>query len=157
MPRGRRKKLDPLSRIKRSLPFAKIERADNRIIVSLDDPSKIPKALDAIRKAGFENLVFVSAVDLMEEIEVIYCLSSYDNSIRDLVLVKVSLPEDEPRVPSICSLWPAAEYHERETHELFGVIFEGNPRLEEKLLLPDWWDEGYPMRKSWEVGSSASS
>jgi NADH-quinone oxidoreductase subunit C len=66
------------------------------------------------------------------------------------VRVKVGLPESDGRVPSVTSLFPTANWHEREQWDLFGVVFDGHPDLT-RILLPDDW-EGHPLRKDEELG-----
>jgi NADH-quinone oxidoreductase subunit C len=63
--------------------------------------------------------------------------------------VKVGLPGDDPRVPSVVSVWPTAGWPERETFDLFGVIFEAHPDLRRVLMPEDW--EGHPLRKDYNV------
>lgn len=110
------------------------------------DPKKAPKA-------GFEP-----------HGEVVYHLSSFANRPKDpqtgkerllRFVVKVSLPRwkgdkpgDLPELPSVTSLWPAADWHEREVYDLSGVRFIGHPELTRILLSEDW--EGHPLRKDYE-------
>jgi NADH-quinone oxidoreductase subunit C len=61
------------------------------------------------------------------------------------VRLKVDCDPEDPRCPTLSDLWPGADWHERETHELFGIVFEGHPHLV-KLVLPEQF-EGYPLRK----------
>jgi NADH-quinone oxidoreductase subunit C len=63
--------------------------------------------------------------------------------------VKVGLSGAEPRVPSVVSVWPTAGWPERETFDLFGIIFEAHPDLRRVLMPEDW--EGHPLRKDYNV------
>ena len=64
--------------------------------------------------------------------------------------VKVGLAEDDPRLPSVTGLFPTANWHERETYDFYGIVFDGHPDLR-RILLPDGW-EGWPLRKTEELG-----
>ena len=75
----------------------------------------------------------------------VYILHSLDPE-RTLV-IKTDVPYDEPRVPSVTSVWKAAAWYEREAHDLFGVEFDGNPDLSPLLLYEGF--EGYPGRKEY--------
>jgi len=79
--------------------------------------------------------------------EVIYHLLSI--SKKERVRLKVLLEEGDPVVESVTSVWPAANYFEREVFDLFGVRFSGHPYLR-RLLMPENW-EGYPLRKDYPV------
>ena len=68
---------------------------------------------------------------------------------RHGVRVKVACDKDQPVCPTISDLYPGANWHERETWELFGIRFEGHPQLV-KLLLPEQF-EGFPLRKDFEL------
>jgi NADH-quinone oxidoreductase subunit C len=99
---------------------------------------------------GFDFLDFVSAVDRKEDgLEVVVQL--YSTKRRHRARVKVVADATEPRVPSIHDLYPGANWHERETWELFGIDFEGHPQLV-KLLLPEPF-EGHPLRKDFVLMS----
>lgn len=73
----------------------------------------------------------------------------WSTSRRHGVRVKVACDKDEPTCPTISDLYPGANWHERETWELFGIKFEGHPQLV-KLLLPEQF-EGFPLRKDFEL------
>jgi NADH-quinone oxidoreductase subunit C len=79
---------------------------------------------------------------------IVYELRSIEGHHR--ARVKVGLPEEDPRLPSVTPVFPTANWHERETFDLFGVVFEGHPDLT-RILLPDDW-EGYPLRKTEALG-----
>ena len=79
---------------------------------------------------------------------VVYELRSVEHAHR--LRVKVGLPEDDPHVPSVTPLFLTADWHERETWDLFGIVFDGHPDLD-RILLPNDW-EGHPLRKDEELG-----
>lgn len=96
---------------------------------------------------AFDFILFITAVDRVDYLEVVYGLRSMQELHQ--IIVKVRVPADSPEVPSITALWPAADFDERETYDLFGVRFTGHPNLE-RILMPDDW-EGHPLRKSYPV------
>jgi NADH-quinone oxidoreductase subunit C len=79
--------------------------------------------------------------------EVVYNLIStvYLHRIR----LKVRVPEEDPRVDSVSSVWHTANWHERETYDLMGIVFDGHPDLR-RILTPDDF-EGHPLRKEYPV------
>jgi len=79
--------------------------------------------------------------------EVVYHLLSIFKKER--VRLKVRLQDESPVVESVTSVWPAANYFEREVFDLFGVRFTGHPYLR-RLLMPEDW-EGHPLRKDYPV------
>ncbi len=79
--------------------------------------------------------------------EVVYHLLSIPKKWR--VRLKVRLAGDDPRVESITSVWPAANFFEREVFDLFGIHFEGHPYLR-RIMMPENW-EGHPLRKDYPV------
>jgi NADH-quinone oxidoreductase subunit C len=96
-------------------------------------------------EAGFDLLLSVTGTDFKDRIEVLYLL--YSSGSDRSVTVKVDLDPVSPRVPSVSGVHPGANYHERETYDLLGVIFEGHPDLR-RLLLPYGW-KGHPLRKDY--------
>lgn len=95
----------------------------------------------------FDFLQNLTAVDWPKDarIQCVYHLYSYPH--RHEVVVKVDVPREVPRVPSVATLWRSADWMEREQFDLLGVVFEGHPDLR-RLLLPDDWI-GHPMRKDY--------
>jgi NADH-quinone oxidoreductase subunit C len=96
-------------------------------------------------RLGFDYLVFVTALDHPEQgrLEAIYRLFSYP--AKSTVVLRVLLPRDGARVDTVSDIYRTAEWHERETAEMFGIEFTGHPDPR-RLLLPDDL-EGYPLRK----------
>ncbi len=99
----------------------------------------------------FNQLIDLTAVDYLyypaarERFAVIYSLLSHQYNLR--LWVKVMLEESDPSVASVCEIWPAADWMEREVHEMFGIRFDGHPNLKH-LLLPDHF-EHFPLRKEY--------
>ena len=94
---------------------------------------------------------FLTAVDRPEEnaIDVVVHVASLEQGTH--VRVRTRLDRAEPSLPTISDIWPGANWHERETWELFGVVFEGHPHLV-KLVLPEPF-EGFPLRKDFVLMS----
>jgi NADH-quinone oxidoreductase subunit C len=93
-------------------------------------------------------LDFVGGVDRGEDgFDVVVQL--YSTARRHQVRVKIAAGREDPHAPSISDLYPGANWHERETWELFGIQFEGHPQLV-KLLLPEQF-EGHPLRKDFPL------
>lgn len=90
---------------------------------------------------------FVSAIDRPDagEFEVLYHL--YSHGTRRELALKVRIPRDDPRVPSMTGIWDGANWHERETYDLFGIVFEGHPNLRRIMMTDDWI--GHPLRKDY--------
>jgi len=89
----------------------------------------------------FNYLFFITAVDRLKALEVIHHLYSMGKGHH--VILKTSLDRENPALDSVTALWPAANWHEREVYDLFGVRFDGHPDLR-RILLPEDW-EGHPM------------
>ncbi|WP_114907055.1 NADH-quinone oxidoreductase subunit C [Ornithinimicrobium murale] len=66
------------------------------------------------------------------------------------IRVEVACPDEDPHVPSIVEIYPANDWHERETWDMFGIIFDGHPALT-RILMPDDWP-GHPQRKDYPLG-----
>ncbi len=96
-----------------------------------------------------ENLCGVDYLGREPRFEVVYHLLSFANKHR--ICLKVALPEDNPTVPSLTSLWATANWQERETYDMFGITFTDHPALE-RILMPEDW-EGYPQRKDVPLGA----
>jgi NADH-quinone oxidoreductase subunit C len=80
-------------------------------------------------------------------LHVTYQLTSM--TYRRRVRLEVAVAEDQP-VPSVTSVYPTADWQERETYDMFGVVFTGHPNLT-RILMPDDW-EGHPQRKDYPLG-----
>src|SRR5258705_321936 len=81
-------------------------------------------------------------------LHVTYQLTSM--TYRRVVRLEVAVSTNNPVVPSVTSVYPTADWQERETYDMFGVNFEGHPNLT-RILMPDDW-EGHPQRKDYPLG-----
>ncbi|HJN16196.1 MAG TPA: NADH-quinone oxidoreductase subunit C [Armatimonadota bacterium] len=100
------------------------------------------------REAGAYNfLANLCGIDHGEELGVAYHI--YQLGKPEHVAIHVRVPREEPVVPSLASVFRAANWNEREAAEMYGIVFESHPDPR-KLLLPDDW-EGFPMRKDYEI------
>lgn len=93
---------------------------------------------------GFDMLSCISGVDMLDHLETVYHLRSLTR--RQLLQIKVRLEHERPEVDSVVSVWPTANWLERETYDMFGIKFAGHPDLRRMLLDDDF--EGYPLLKS---------
>ncbi|MEV7966676.1 NADH-quinone oxidoreductase subunit C [Sphaerisporangium sp. NPDC088356] len=100
----------------------------------------------------FELSLGVSGVHYPEEaggeLRAVYHLCSITHNRR--VRVEVSCPDSDPRIPSTVSIYPTHDWHERETYDFFGIVFDGHPALT-RIEMPDDW-EGHPQRKDYPLG-----
>ena len=87
-------------------------------------------------------------VDAGAELHVVYHLQSMTHNRR--IRLEVSVPDADPHVPSVVATYPTADWHERETWDMFGVVFDGHPALT-RILMPDDWP-GHPQRKDYPLG-----
>ncbi|MFA5785680.1 MAG: NADH-quinone oxidoreductase subunit C [Actinomycetota bacterium] len=99
---------------------------------------------------GFDFFDFLTAVDLLEEgFAVVLHLYSTPNAHH--LNLRCVVPREDARLPSVSEVYAGADWHERETWEMFGVVFEGHPNLVH-IELPDNF-EGHPLRKEFHLAS----
>ncbi|MDH4162233.1 MAG: NADH-quinone oxidoreductase subunit C [Nitrospirota bacterium] len=79
--------------------------------------------------------------------EVVYNMISTEH--RHRIRLKARVTEDNPRIDTVTTVWNTANWHERETYDLMGIIFNGHPDLRRILLAEDW--EGHPLRKEYPL------
>jgi NADH-quinone oxidoreductase subunit C len=100
----------------------------------------------------FELCLGVSGVhypsDADRELHAVYPLMSITHNRR--IRVEVAAPDADPHVPSLYSVYPTTDWHERETYDFFGIVFDGHPSLT-RIEMPDDW-VGHPQRKDYPLG-----
>jgi NADH-quinone oxidoreductase subunit C len=136
-------------RVRTRYPDVAIARDEVTVVVGR---SELLGALGALgQELGLDSLASVTATDWPgrdPRFWVAYELYSYEH--RHRLRVKVGLSEDDARIPSVTDAFPTADWHERETYDFYGIVFDGHPDLR-RILLPDDW-EGWPLRKTEELG-----
>ena len=131
------------------LPEVKLQATQGAqdVILTVDrgDVARVLRTARDDPRLDFKYLRCLSGVDHMEGgLEVVYHLYSYTH--KHNVTIKTPLPQDDPRLASVTSIWRGADWHEREAAEMFGIVFQGHPDLRPLLL-----EEGlgyYPLLKS---------
>lgn len=105
-------------------------------------------ACEAARDAGYVHCSIVSAIDWKDKLTLLVSLTRLDveGGENPALHIKVDLPREGARIPSITKLWPTANWHERETYDMYGIRFDGHPNFR-RILLPDNWQGGHPLLK----------
>ena len=117
---------------------------DPTIVVKREDLLRTLETLKNDDRLAFDYLRCLSGVDEIEELVVVYHLHSFRHG--HTLAVKTGAPVDDPRIPSVTYLWEAANWHEREAAEMFGIVFDGHP--DPRPLLTEEGLGYYPLRKS---------
>ena len=137
------------------------DKAVEKVVVDQDEltihirPTEIVAFAKALRDEPglrFELCLGVSGVHypghVGRELHAVYHFKSLTHNRR--VRIEISVPDVTPRIPSIMSVYPTNDWHERETYDFFGIIFDGHPHLT-RILMPDDW-QGHPQRKDYPLG-----
>lgn len=130
------------------LTYSETGKYDLLFIVDAKQLVKTCEKLKNDEKLQFNYLGNISGVDTTEKFITVYHIASTSNNLR--LDIKVILPHESPSVDSVQSVWPAANWYEREIWELYGIDIHNHDDLK-RFLLPDDWDQGYPMRKDWDA------
>jgi len=123
--------------------------------VTVDAPN-VHEALAALKTEGYTLLVFLSCVDHLVDAsrswparyEVVYQLRNMET--REQLRLRTFIEGDPPHIDSVHDVFPPANWEERETYDMFGIVFDGHPELT-RILMPDDW-VGYPLRRDYPVG-----
>jgi NADH-quinone oxidoreductase subunit C len=116
------------------------------ILVTSNKLADVARELYSNSETYFDQLSCVTGLDTTSNLEVIYHL--YSIPFNCSLALKVILPRDNPQVPTLSFIWKSANWLERETYDLYGIIFEQHPDLRRILMPADW--EGYPLRKDYK-------
>ncbi len=130
-----------------ALSDARFDRHELTLVVL---PELLVGALATLRDAGYNFFDDMTAVDWYPgepRFQLTYHLLSH--GFKEYIRVLAMVGSDDPSIESVTSLWPAANFYEREVFDLFGIRFEGHPNLR-RIMLPDEF-EGHPLRKDYPV------
>ena len=142
-----------VAEVARHLPSARPAADGSTVTLNVPREDWLAALAFARDVAGCDFFDWLTAVDEQDEgFAVIVHLYSIEG--RHHLLVRTLLPRDNPVLPTATGLFRGAGWPERETHEMFGVIFDGHPRLA-PLLLPDGF-EGHPLRKEFALAARAA-
>jgi NADH-quinone oxidoreductase subunit C len=114
-------------------------------------PSSLRRAAEILVAKGYSFMASCHGVDYYPEeprLGVHYQLLDMPNVDRICLKTRVTLAE--PHVPSLCGIWPGANWPERELFDMFGVVFDGHPDLR-RILMPEDY-EGHPQRRDFPIG-----
>ena len=132
-----------ITQVLQGLPV-QVKRARRIFInVSRNDLIKTVNILSS--ELNINHLSTITARDTGQEIEILYHFLL--NGV--VITIRTACPKDDPMVDSIVSIFPGAVLYERELNDILGVIPKGHPDLR-RLVLPDDWVGGYPLRKDWK-------
>ncbi len=143
-----------VNKVKANYPQAVLEaapfRGETTLRIRAEDLLPVCQFLRDDPELSFNFLTDLCGVDRYPgepRFEVVYHLCAMKTKQR--LRLKVSLPREAPRLPSVFSIWKAADWLEREAFDMFGITFTGHPDLRRILLTPDW--EGHPLRKDYPL------
>src|SRR5690348_4294541 len=136
-----------LSSLPDSILDAAFDRDELTLTIAKD---RIREAAAVIQKAGYSFLEDVTCVDWYPgepRFHVVYHILSM--ALKERVRLVAQVESVDPTIESITSVWPSANFYEREVWDLFGVRFTGHPNLR-RIMMPDEW-QGHPLRKDYPV------
>ncbi len=135
------------------LSSAHVFRGDETALVQWENLIVVVRFLCEYSEMDFNLLVDLTAVDYLQfgearpRFEVVYHLYSIKKNHR--LRLKVPVEEKDPVVPSLTSIWPAADWYEREVWDMFGIQFPGHPNLKRIMMYEEF--VGHPLRKDYPV------
>jgi NADH-quinone oxidoreductase subunit C len=129
-----------------------VDRGELTLHIKASRLVEVARKLRDTPSLRFEMCMGVSGVhypqDSGREFHAVYPLLSLTHNRR--MRLEVSVPENNPHIPSLVEVWGGNNWHERETFDMFGIIFDGHPGLT-RILMPDDWP-GHPQRKDYPLG-----
>ncbi|WUL58908.1 NADH-quinone oxidoreductase subunit C [Streptomyces sp. NBC_00344] len=132
-----------------------VDRAELTFHIDREHLVTVARTLRDDPALRFELCTGVSGVhfanDKGRELHAVYHLRSITHG--RLIRLEVSAPDADPHVPSLVEVYPTNDWHERETYDFFGLIFDGHPALT-RIMMPDDW-QGFPQRKDYPLGGIA--
>ena len=128
------------------LKEGKITGFEPTFIVEKDSLLDVCRFVKETKELSFDLVSCMSGADYPDRFEMVYLLFSFSHKHK--MSLRVQLAKDNPEVESATAIWKGADWYERETAELYGIKFKNHPDLR-PLLLPEDWNEGYPLRKDW--------
>lgn len=143
-----------VAKLKSHFPNVSFEATEFReeltVVLPKENIVAVCRFLKEDPELGFNLLADLCGIDMntpTKRFGVIYNLYSLSNKFR--IRLKTFTEEDEPTVPTVTGVWSTANWHERETYDMFGIQFQGHPDLR-RMYMPDEF-EHYPLRKDFPL------
>ena len=139
-------------KLKAKFPEAVLEAkaegtSDPYVKISVSEWTRVALFLRDDAEMKFDFLMCLSGVDYGKgTLGAVYNIYSMAN--KQKISVKIEVPKENPEIPSVASVWPTANWHEREAYDLIGIKFTGHPDLR-RIMMPDDW-EGHPLQKDYK-------
>lgn len=141
-------KLPPAEAIEKTV----VDRGELTFHIAREHLVRVARTLRDDPALRFELCTGVSGVhypgDTGRELHAVYHLRSLTHG--RLIRIETSAPDADPHVPSLVPVYPTNDWHERETYDFFGIVFDGHPALT-RIMMPDDWP-GHPQRKDYPLG-----
>ena len=135
-----------------AIEYPVVDRGEFTLFVRREHLLQVAKILRDDEQLRFEVLQGVSGVhyptDSGRELHVVVHMMSMTHNRR--IRLEVTAPDADPHVPSLVPVYPNSDWHERETYDFFGIVFDGHPGLT-RIMMPDDWP-GHPQRKDYPLG-----
>ena len=129
-----------------------VDRGELTLHIKREKLVEVAQMLRDTESLRFEICMGVNGVHYPEEsgreLHAVFPLLSMTHNRR--IRLEVSVPDSDPDLPSLVEVWPSNNWHERETYDMFGIVFDGHPGLT-RILMPDDWP-GHPQRKDYPLG-----
>ena len=139
------------NKITQLCPQAQVDTTGEFPMVTVDDAQWHDLARALKNQLHYDVLSAVVGMDWKEALGCVYYLTNTDT--HELLHVKVATTDREnPRLHSVCDLWPVANFQEREVYDFYGIVFIGHPDMRRMFLRTDW--VGYPLRKDYDPASN---
>ena len=134
------------TKLESEFPGIPIQIVSEGLLLRPEDLVRVAQFLKESGEFKMNYLSSVTAVDYLEHLESVYHLYSVDQRTGPVVL-RVRVPRDNPRIPSLAGLFRSAEFQEREAYDMMGIRYEDHPDLRRIFM----WEgfEGYPLRKDY--------
>lgn len=118
-----------------------------RIHINAEDWREVAEFVYRDPRLQLDWLQSLSGVDYVADEKMCCVFDLYSYDLGHTFAVKIFTPRETPHMPTVCDLWPAADWQEREVYDMFGIVFDGHPDLRRILCAEDW--EGFPLRKDY--------
>lgn len=134
------------SKLETKFPGIQIQIVNDQLLLKPEDLLRVAKCLKESDEFKMNYLSCITAVDYLQFLESVYTLYSVDRRIGPIHL-KVRVPRDNPKIPSLVSIYRGAEFQEREAYDMLGIVYEGHSDLRRIFM----WEgfEGHPLRKDY--------